>query len=486
METIKLIVVSDSASERDSALDILSHVDFIELVGDGKTGLEALGFLEELPVDLILLGPGTDGDGYALARELLRRNPGLAVIMMEHELTEETVRRAVAAGVRDVVLTPLEPSRLVQAIYLGVQDQDAAGVGEAAAGDADRAIVKARGRIITFFCTKGGVGKTFTSVNTAVALAQGTGKKVALVDLDLDFGNAALALNIISRRSLFELAEELSMLDTGLVESYLVAHPSGVKVLPAGTMPQGTEQITGEQVDTILRTLAATYDYVVVDMPPRITGPLDPAIREVDLLFLVTTPEVATVRNVKLIMKMLAAAGYPRSKVRVLLNREDRRSGIRSRDVEATLKEKLFAIIPADYKRVPASLNRGEPLVMLYPRTKAARAVKGMAVGITERRQASLQPAAGAGSFGGIVLAVILFPFRLVYRIFAFIFLMLLKVVRAIGGLVGGAWRNTKTAMVKAFTPDEAMSSYLRRVSEEVEAETAPDLLNEESRGEKV
>jgi pilus assembly protein CpaE len=484
METIKIIVVSDNADERNSALDILANVDYIEVVGDGKTGLEALGFLEEFPVDLVLLGAATDGDGYALARELLRRKPGAAVIMIERELTEETVRHAVTAGARDVVLAPLEPSRLVQAIYLGAQDQQAAGDGfDTEASGTGK--VRARGRIMTFFCTKGGVGKTFSSVNTAVALARVTGKKVALVDLDLDFGNAALAFNTFSRRSLLELAEELSLLDIDLVESYLVAHSSGVKVLPAGTMPQATERISGEQVETILRTLAAAYDYVVVDMPPRITGPLDPAIREVDLLFLVTTPEVSTIRNVKLIIKMLSAAGYPRSKIRVLLNRDDPRSGIRARDVEATLKEKLFAIIPADYKRVPASMNRGEPLVLLYPRSKVARAFKALAARIVARAPGALAPAAEGGLFKKVVLGVLLFPFRLIYKIVAFIFLLLLKAAGAFGRLVAAAFRVTKATAVKVFGSDETMQRYLRRVSDDVEVETSVNI-SEESRGDQA
>lgn len=484
MEKIKLIVVSGNAGERDSAVDILARVDYVEVVGDGKTGLEALGFLEEFAVDLVLLGAATDGDGYTLARELLRRKPGVAVIMMEQELTEETVRKAVTAGARDVVLAPLDPSRLVQAIYLGAQDQ------ETAAGEHDLELpgkgrVRARGRIITFFCTKGGVGKTFTAVNTAVALARGTGKKVALVDLDLDFGNAALAFNTISRRSLLELAEELSLLDTGMVESYLVAHPSGVKVLPAGTMPQATERISSEQVDTILRTLAATYDYVIVDMPPRITGPLDPAIREVDLLFLVTTPEVSTIRNVKLIMKMLAAAGYPRAKIRLLLNREDPRSGIRAGDVEATLKERLFAIIPADYKRAPASMNRGEPLVLLYPRSRAARDFKALAARIVTQPHGAPAVLPARGGAGKAVLGVLLFPFKLLYRVVAFILLLLLRAVRGLGRLLKGAFQAARRAAAKAFSPDETMLNYLHRVSEDVEADSALDL-GEESRGDEA
>lgn len=483
MDTIRIIVVSGIAEERNSALDILSNVDYIEVIGEGKTGLEALGFLEEFAVDLVLLGASTDGDGYALARELLRRKPDVTVIMIEQELAEETVRKAVTSGARDVVLAPLEPSRLVQAIYLGAQDQ------QAAAEESETELpgggrVRARGRILTFFCTKGGVGKTFSAVNTAVALARITGKKVALVDLDLDFGNAALAFNTISRRSLLELAEELSLLDIDLVESYLVPHESGVKVLPAGTMPQAVERISGEQVEMILRTLAAAYDYVVVDMPPRITGPLDPAIREVDYLFLVSTPEVSTIRNVKLIYKMLSAAGYPRSKIRLLLNRDDPRSGIRARDVQATLKEDLFAIIPADYRRAPASMNRGEPLVLLYPRSKAAKSFRALAARIvTPQRRAPA--AAEKGALGIAALAVLLFPFRLVYKLISLIILLLMRAGQGLGRALAAGFRNVKRAAVKAFGSDEAMRHFLNRVSEDIEAEDQVSI-GERSRGDEA
>lgn len=383
MDKIKIIVVSSSTDERSAALDILENIDYIEVADDAKSGRQGLKLLGDLLPDLVLLGSGTDHDGYEVAREMHRRKPGVPVIMIERELNEDTVRRAVAAGVKDIVLHPVEPSRLVQAITAGMQDKEAkeAGRDETAGGQDDGSV---RGRIFTFFSTKGGVGKTFSSVNLAAALAANGENKVALVDLDLEYGSAAMAFNIFTTRNLVELVDEIHMLDQDLLESYLVPHESGVKVLPAGNGSPSSEWISGNHLEIILNELASTYHYVLVDMPVRLTGSLDPAIQEADLLFLVATPEVSSIRNIRLVLKMITAAGYPHSKVRVVLNRDDPRSGIKAGDVETTLKEKLFTIIPADYKRAAYSLNRGLPIVQLFPRAKVSKAFKKLAAKLNE------------------------------------------------------------------------------------------------------
>lgn len=382
-DTIALLLISDSQEERTTAMDMLANVDYIQVVGEGKSGDDARELVKERVADILLIGSGVDGDGYNLAGELLEINPELAVVIIDKALTEETIRRAIAAGARDVILYPFDPSRLVQALYMSVQGRGTGQDGNTSKKPEENT-ARPRGRILTFFSTKGGVGKTFTAVNTAVALATESDLKVCLVDLDLDFGNAALAFNISTKRSLLELIEEIDILDEDLLEGYLVAHRTGVKVLPAGTMNRSGEEITGEHVNKILRTLLYIFDFVVVDMPARLISPLDPALREADRLFLITTPEISTIRNVKLVITMLEANGYPLSKIRILLNRADIKSGISAGDVTATLKEDIYAVIPADYRRAAISLNRGIPLVLLYPRSKPARAIKGLALQIAD------------------------------------------------------------------------------------------------------
>jgi len=120
-------------------------------------------------------------------------------------------------------------------------------------------------------------------------LAKTPDKRVCLVDLDLDFGNVALALNIVPRYTILDIVDEIRNIDQDLIESYLVPHESGIKVLPANAKPQINEFVNAEHIERILRALQGNFDYVVVDMPARFYEPVNPAFQFADALFMVTT-----------------------------------------------------------------------------------------------------------------------------------------------------------------------------------------------------
>lgn len=372
MERIKVLVVEDNTEKMTDILEIFAGVEYIQVVGETETAAEALELAEALDPDLMLIGAYVPGGGYKLAEKIAAAHPWIATVLIETELQEETMRKAIFAGAKDVLLTPFTPTQLVDSVYRSFKLEKKK---QAIQRDKTPALrKKAReGKILTVFSTKGGVGKTFVSTNLAVALAQKTGETVALVDLDLDFGNAALALNIIPRFTIQDVVNEIHNLDRDLMESYLIPHRSGIKLLAANVQPQMYEFINAEQVSLILKVLQSIFDYVVVDMPARFYGPVDPALHQADLLLLVTTQDVATIRNLKACLVALGSLNFPRHKIKLLLNKAEPRSEIKNRDVETTLGQDLFAVLPAEYRLVSSSLNKGIPVVLLYPRAKVSR-----------------------------------------------------------------------------------------------------------------
>ena len=381
MERIRVLIVDDDTEVKDSINDVFANVEYIMVVGEAAGADEALEILDETHTDVLLVGAEVDGDGYALAEKVSRTFPDKSVIMMERQLQEETMRKAIFAGAKDVLIYPFTPAKLIDAVYRSFQSEQKKQTIERNRAPRGRR-KQYNGQILTVFSTKGGVGKTFVAANLAVALAQQSKGKVVLLDLDLDFGNAALALNIVPRYTISDVINEIRSLDQDLLESYLVPHRSGIKILPANAQPQIAEFISAEHVEIILKVLQQAYDYVVVDMPARFYDPVNPAFQHANTLFLVTTPEVSTIRNVKAALVALNDLNYPKAKIKLILNKADSRGEIKPKDVETTMNHELFSVLPADYRLSSSSLNKGIPVVMLYPRAKISRSMHDLALQI--------------------------------------------------------------------------------------------------------
>jgi pilus assembly protein CpaE len=362
MENIKVLVVEVSQEQRTNIMDILSNVEYIKLVGEANSIEESLKKLEEKYADVVLIGCGVSGDGYKAAEKVSAEHPEAAVIIIEDDFEEDTLHKALFAGAKDVLVYPYTPTKLVDTIYRANELLKKKAVVHR------ENISKAKkqtslGNVTTIFSTKGGVGKTFISINLAAALQKLSGKKVALVDLDLDFGNTALALNIDPKFTISDVVDDIKNIDRDLIESYLIHHECGISILPANAKPQINEFINQEHIQLILRMLQKSFDYIVIDMPARFYEPVNPAFVVADNLFMVTTPEISTIRNVKSAIMTLRELNYPLSKIKIILNRADSSGLIKAKDVETTLNHDIYGTINLDHKTAVSSLNAGIPIV---------------------------------------------------------------------------------------------------------------------------
>lgn len=233
-----------------------------------------------------------------------------------------------------------------------------------------------RGTTICVLGPKGGVGKTVTCCNLAVTLA-GAGHRVALVDLDLQFGDVALALGLRPATTVYDLVISGGSLDGDKVEAYLTPHRSGLQVLAAPVRPDQADSVTPEFTADVITVLQAMYDYVIVDTPPSFSPEVISTIDTSTYICMVGMLDASSLKNTRLGLETLELMGYPSEQVRVLLNRANTSVGITGSDVVNILGQAPDVLVPSSRDLV-RSVNEGEPIVLSQKRSDVARAFNAL------------------------------------------------------------------------------------------------------------
>jgi pilus assembly protein CpaE len=392
--TNKMIVVADSERE--------FHARVAEQIGRRDELLDADGlpeierFISERAgrVSLVLIGPNIPtGDALKVAEKLQVGHPEISVVVVVKSLTSELLQSALRAGVRDVLANSFSPQQLLDTVSRA--EQLARQLRERSGG-APAESEPAQGKVVTVFSSKGGCGKSFVASNLAVLLAHTSGREVAMVDLDLQFGDLAIMLQLFPARTIFDAAQHLDRLDAEALRGYLTPHRAGVYLLAAPLEPGLAETISAEAVKSIMKMLKQSFRYVVVDTPPSFTDHVLAALDESHECVLLTSMDVPSIKNLKLSLQTLELLGFGRNRVRLVLNRADSKVGLRVQEVEKTLGTTVDVAIPSS-REVPLSINRGAPLVTEDPRSPVVSAIGKIAEAIVGAPTASEVPAETGG-----------------------------------------------------------------------------------------
>jgi pilus assembly protein CpaE len=228
------------------------------------------------------------------------------------------------------------------------------------------------------FSAKGGCGKTTVATNLAAALASGGRSSVCLLDLDLAFGDVAIALQLVPARTVIDAVAMSGSIDEQGVASLVTPHSPGLDAICAPLEPGEAERIPASTVVELLRVLKRMYDYVVIDTPPAFTEHVLASFDVSDVYVLLATLDIPALKNLRLTLDMLDVLGYPRESWQVVLNRSDSRVGLSVDDVVKTLKVPLAIQIPSS-RSVSASINKGVPIVLDEPRHPVSTAIKQLA-----------------------------------------------------------------------------------------------------------
>jgi len=356
------IYVTGSCDGLPEVVQALAGHEEIDLVGAGESVQEAAPALTGGHLEAVLhatRGPLFPGDEVAAIREYTRA----PLILLVSGDSAGLLEAALEAGVADVIPLPQLTDNVVFAV------RKACHQGRRAQSPDGR-----RGRVVTVFSPKGGVGKTVVATNLAAALAKNFGKRTLLLDLDLQFGDAAIMLGIQPDKTIYDLVVAPGELDSEKLAGYTSAHPCGLDVLPAPLQPEDAELVTEGKLARLLEVARGSYDAIVVDTSPFFHGPMLATLDRTDDLLLLCGLDVPTIKNVRLSLQTLELLSFPAERVRVVLNRANSNVGIKRTEVERALETKIRADLPSD-RAVPLAVNRGKPVVLADPGADFAKAI---------------------------------------------------------------------------------------------------------------
>src|ERR1700752_1389384 len=231
------------------------------------------------------------------------------------------------------------------------------------------------GRSIAVFSSKGGTGVSFFSANLAAAMNVST----LLVDLNLQAGDAASFMGLTPKYSLADFANNRNRLDDAFINSLLMNHSPNLSLLAAPLEAHEADDITAKDVSEVLHLMSRRYECMVLDL----THTFDPitvaALDEADDILLVMTLDIPGIRSTKRALKVFERLGYPRGKIRIVVNRWSKSIDVELQKVEAHLDEQLIGFVPTDYPKVIESINLGQPLVQTDPSSKLTIEIKRIA-----------------------------------------------------------------------------------------------------------
>ncbi|MGE5472163.1 MAG: AAA family ATPase [Bacteroidota bacterium] len=372
---MKVLAVSEDRHHLEQVRKLLAEIDVInELVChegslSGRTTLPVKGDFDVLMLDCRHGGMALLAD----VEHLSAFYPGLNTILVIEQESPELLLRALRLGVREVLKTPLLAEEL-SAAYRRIQQKSTA----APKGD---------GHVLAFMSCKGGSGASFLATNLGYVLAARSGKRVLLIDLNLQFGDAVLYVS--DRRpsiSLTDVVRDIQHVDMSLIKSAMIEVLPNFGVISAPDDPTESVDIRPSHIEALVRFARANFDYVVLDVGRSLDTCTIQALDLADHIYPVLQLTLPFLRDAKRLFDVFRSLDYSVVKVRPILNRVERSPGdLTEADADKLLSYKVFATLPNHYKSVTASVNQGVPILKLDPGSPVVLALEELTDQIADR-----------------------------------------------------------------------------------------------------
>ena len=371
MAAARILIVDDDPDTQRVLGYTLKQEGFQVLVA--VDGAEALRVREREKPDLILLDIMLPKlDGYQVAERIRAEEGSVAhvpIVMVTAETDIEQKVRGLRAGADDYLVKPFHPAELlarIRSLLARFAPRVADTTGHAAAG-----------RVLAFYGAKGGVGTNTLAINAAIALQRDQGRRVVLVDGNLQFGDHRVFLDLgLDRKSIVDVVVAPTI-DQDLLKSVLIHHDTGIDLLLAPPSPEMAELVNADQhhMTQIIELLRQRYDYVIIDIDKRLDETNLDVISASDVVFVVMTADLSCLKNVRLVLETMSQLGMGSGRVQLVLNRSTAYTGITVKNAESALRRRIAYQVVNDYRVAITSLNTGAPFAVARSDTALGKSV---------------------------------------------------------------------------------------------------------------
>jgi pilus assembly protein CpaE len=329
----------------------------------------------EGPFDVLVAGPGAATQrGVGRIQSLRRQMPATSILLVFSERPKVSLQDIVRTGAVDLLVLPVDDETLGGAIQRALELVPAATAEPSGAG----ATRSEYGTLFSVASVSGGSGKTFYATNFAYFLHRRTGARTCILDLDLQFGEVAVALRLRPRYTIADILDRDEGDDAELeryIDDYVALHDTGIHVLAAPKDPVDADRVEASHVVRVLEAVRRRFDYVVVDTPPALTEIVMSALELSDEVHVLATLDVPSLRNLNVFLKTLEQLNVSSERFRLVLNKAERELGVDIDHVAKLLPTGLAMELP--YAReVTKSLNLGTPVMALLPGAGISRTLE--------------------------------------------------------------------------------------------------------------
>ncbi|MEN6635348.1 MAG: AAA family ATPase [Clostridiaceae bacterium] len=374
MNSIRIMLAAFSAEDRKMISGLLTD-EALRVVSSFRPDSDGLKKASSQPADVLLIGtralPEQELD---FAERMFTTRSDITILLLAPTMDSRLLARAMECGISRVIdINSSEHDICTHIMTAANRDQNRR--------TSTQKIASYDSKIVACYSPKGGVGKTTLAVNLAYALAT-MNKKVALIDLSLQFGEVGVFLDIPKGDTIADMVEEHS-LELSTIKSYLIRHQSGIQVMLSSSAPEYAELIKPEHIDAILSSLRTEFDYVFVDMGVSLGDCAIATMETADTILLVVNEDIASLHDAKRSLKVLEALNQ-QDKVKIVVNK-DGISTITVKNVANLLEATPVLVVPYDLKSAMLAVNRGIPMLSCAPNSKATKEIRNYARIMTRR-----------------------------------------------------------------------------------------------------